>query len=83
VNGSTGTGPTPLTGAVDDGSTELVKFLLEAGADPNIPNQVTMSPADPKKKTTMSPALALLCIYLMLRGLPISPPHTYGWVVIY
>jgi ankyrin repeat protein len=72
VNGSTGTGPTPLTGAVDDGSTELVKFLLEAGADPNIPNQVTMSPA-----------LALLFIYLMLRGLAISPPHTYGWVVIY
>jgi ankyrin repeat protein len=71
VNGSTGTGPTPLTGAVDDGSTELVKFLLEAGADPNIPNQVTMSP------------LALLFVYLMLRGLAISPPHTYGWVVIF
>jgi ankyrin repeat protein len=62
VNGSTGSGPTPLTGAVDDGSTELVKFLLEAGADPNIPNQVTTAPA-----------LVLLFIYLMLRGLAIWP----------
>ena len=72
MNGNTSSGPTPLTGAVDDASTELVKFLLEAGADPNIPNQVTIAPA-----------LALLFIYFNARGLAISPPHTHGWVVIY
>jgi ankyrin repeat protein len=32
-----------LTEAVDDGLTDFVKLLLEAGADPNIPNQVTYS----------------------------------------
>jgi ankyrin repeat protein len=28
--------------AVDDGLTEIVKFLLEAGADPNIADEVLM-----------------------------------------
>jgi hypothetical protein len=29
--------------AVDDGFTEIVKFLLEAGADPNIADEVISS----------------------------------------
>jgi ankyrin repeat protein len=29
-----------LAQAVCDGSTEIVKFLLEVGADPNIPDEV-------------------------------------------
>jgi ankyrin repeat protein len=33
-------GPTPLMQAVYFGLTDFVKLLLEAGADPNIPNQV-------------------------------------------
>ena len=34
-------GPTtPLTQAIDDGFIDFVKLLLEAGADPNIPNEV-------------------------------------------
>lgn len=31
--------------AVDDGLTEIVKFLLEAGADPNIADEVLMTPS--------------------------------------
>lgn len=36
-------GPTPLTEVVEDGLTDFVNLLLEAGADPNIPNQVNHS----------------------------------------
>ena len=32
-----------LSQAVDDGITDIVKFLLEAGADPNIDDGVTMT----------------------------------------
>uniref|UniRef100_A0A0D9Y158 Uncharacterized protein n=1 Tax=Leersia perrieri TaxID=77586 RepID=A0A0D9Y158_9ORYZ len=40
VNGkSSGEGITPLEFAVHHGWTDVVKFLLEAGADPNIPNE--------------------------------------------
>jgi ankyrin repeat protein len=35
--------PTPLMQAVNDGLTDFVKLLLEAGADPNIPSQVSIS----------------------------------------
>jgi ankyrin repeat protein len=35
--------PTPLTQVVNDGLTDFVKLLLEAGADPNIPNRVSIS----------------------------------------
>jgi ankyrin repeat protein len=43
VNAHGYSGPTPLTEAVDNGLTNFVKVLLEAGADPNIPNQVTIA----------------------------------------
>jgi ankyrin repeat protein len=43
VNAHGYSGPTALTEAVDDGLTDYVKLLLEAGADPNIPNQVTIA----------------------------------------
>lgn len=36
-------GPIILMEAVDDGLTDIVKFLLEAGADPNIANEVIIS----------------------------------------
>ncbi|KAM0857323.1 hypothetical protein ACQ4PT_048518 [Festuca glaucescens] len=35
--------PTPLMQAVNDGLTDFVKLLLEAGADPNIPSQAAVS----------------------------------------
>ncbi|GJN35393.1 hypothetical protein PR202_gb24165 [Eleusine coracana subsp. coracana] len=38
VNNKTPHGPTTLMLAVDDGLADIVKFLLEAGADPNIPD---------------------------------------------
>ena len=33
-------GPSILMEAVDNGLTDIVKFLLEAGADPNIADEV-------------------------------------------
>uniref|UniRef100_M8C438 Putative ankyrin repeat protein n=1 Tax=Aegilops tauschii TaxID=37682 RepID=M8C438_AEGTA len=39
LNARGNSGPTPLTQAVDDGFTDFVKLLLEAGADPNIPSE--------------------------------------------
>ena len=36
-------GPIILMEAVGDGLTDIVEFLLEAGADPNIANEVTIS----------------------------------------
>jgi ankyrin repeat protein len=42
VNLITPYGQTILMEAVDDGLTEIVKFLLEAGADPNIADEVLM-----------------------------------------
>ena len=43
MNDRSSTGPrtTPLVLAVDDGSADIVKILLEAGADPNIRYEVT------------------------------------------
>lgn len=41
MNGNSTNGPTPLTEAVDDSLTDVVKFLVGAGADPNIPDEVT------------------------------------------
>ena len=35
-------GPTPFTEVVADGLTDFVKVLLDAGANPNIPNQVAL-----------------------------------------
>ncbi|XP_073355951.1 uncharacterized protein [Aegilops tauschii subsp. strangulata] len=39
VNACDYSGPTPFTEAVADGLTDFVKVLLDAGANPNIPNQ--------------------------------------------
>ncbi|KAM3254264.1 hypothetical protein ACQJBY_048035 [Aegilops geniculata] len=39
VNARDYSGPTPFTEAVADGLTDFVKVLLDAGANPNIPNQ--------------------------------------------
>ncbi|VAI27603.1 unnamed protein product [Triticum turgidum subsp. durum] len=39
VNACDYSGPTPFTEAVADGVTDFVKVLLDAGANPNIPNQ--------------------------------------------
>ena len=36
-------GPSILMEAVDNGLTDIVKFLLEAGADPNIADEVIMT----------------------------------------
>jgi ankyrin repeat protein len=43
VNASSYSAQTPLTQAVEDGLTDIVNLLLEAGADPNIPNQASIS----------------------------------------
>ncbi|KAM0865075.1 hypothetical protein ACQ4PT_043537 [Festuca glaucescens] len=43
LNARGNSGPTPLTQAVDDGFTDFVKLLLEAGADPNIPSEAAVS----------------------------------------
>ncbi|KAG2630535.1 hypothetical protein PVAP13_3KG531240 [Panicum virgatum] len=39
VNFISSSGPSILMEAVDDGLTDIVKFLLEAGADPNIADE--------------------------------------------
>jgi ankyrin repeat protein len=43
VNISGYSAQTHLTQAVEDGLTDIVNLLLEAGADPNIPNQASIS----------------------------------------
>jgi hypothetical protein len=43
VNFKSSSGPSALRFAVDDGLTDIVKFFLEVGTDPNIPDHVRMA----------------------------------------
>jgi ankyrin repeat protein len=63
VNGNSAL--TPLAHAVHDGLTDIVKLLLEAGADPNIPDDVSIS--------LPSSLLLLSSMLCDLQSWPLSP----------
>lgn len=43
MNASTPSGTTPLSVAAHEGLTDFIKCLLEAGADPNVVNEVALA----------------------------------------
>jgi ankyrin repeat protein len=55
VNFTNPYGPTALMMGAGRGFTDIVKFLLEAGADPNISDEVSMG------LTLLSPSVFLYC----------------------
>jgi ankyrin repeat protein len=68
VNASSYSAQTPLTQAVEDGLTDIVNLLLEAGADPNIPNQASISLSSSPRDI-----LLLSCKLCDLQSWPLSP----------
>ncbi len=59
---------TPLMMAASYGTTESVKFLLEAGADPTLKNELNLSALDFAKKASRPDAIELIGTAIRKRG---------------
>ena len=75
LNGQDEEGMTPLAGAVVQAHVETVRFLLEKGADPNIPNKNGLTPLEHACSRERNVAMELVPL-LLARGAELNPTNT-------
>ena len=71
-------GMTPLAGAVVQAQVDVVRLLLEKGADPNIPNKNGLTPLEHACGRDQAAGMALAEL-LVARGAAVNPTNKTDW----